>query len=641
MTLVILIGFVVIGIVQAGRGVLALTLPRRTVPTGRRAVLPLCGVALSVLGLIAGWSAGLPVPVGYAGGEGGLALGPIGGVFALVLFAIAAWSDADAPADADAPWRDLRVAAILLALIAGDAFLLGCGACLAVLLPTRLAGRGAGRNGVLSAFAIAGACVLLCVPAASTGGLLADPGFVLLRAAGGRTGPALPLLVVAAVAPLLGLWPAQGGFRHRCAFSRPWVALCGALLGQFLLLRLLLDLAGPAPTAWWGGALSALGAFGAVRAGLSALADQRAAGVVGRALSVWNNLFVVAVGFCLLARANDLPVLAGTAFDAAMLVSPTVLLGGLASLGLVQAMECEAGSGLLSRLGGLIRSMPFACALVSVPSMLLMAAPPGTGFSALWLLMHVILASPLPTPGGIAVFTFCGLLMIFGAAALAAASLLRLGSIAVLGRPRTPRGAAATDLGRAAARRYGPLLAVPVFAGLVPGAWLFLAAGRADSNAILGGEGPRHRLLVLLSPAGGGMLAPLPIALILMLGGVLAVLLARNLSLHAERPARAWEDGAPPPPPWLPFGDPATQIAPSTVGLALRQALVLPEPRSRGWGSNRLGAIRLRRWIVRSRSGGERFRSALERHAPLLGLIVLGLGLVLAASGAFGASASR
>ncbi|MCQ8278749.1 hypothetical protein NFI95_09820 [Acetobacteraceae bacterium KSS8] len=641
MNLMILIGLVLVGIVHALRGASYLVLSRSGATTKLRPILPLCGVFLCIAGLIDGWSAGLPVPVGYAGGEGGLALGPIGCLFSLMLFAIAAWSDADEPADPTAGWRDLRVSAILLSLIAGDAFLLGCGACLAALLPTRLLGRRAARNGVLAAFAIVGASVLLCAPAAPFGSLLADPGFALLREAGGSAGPLLPLLVVGAAAPLLGLWPTQGGFRHRCAFAPPWVALSGALLGQFLLLRFLLDLAGPVPSAWWGGALVALGLFGALRAGVSALDDRRAAGVVGRVLALENNLFVVAVGFCLLARANDLPVLSGTAFDAAMLLSPAVLLGGLAALGLVRAMEREAGSGLLSRLGGLIRSMPFACALLAVPFLLLAPLPPGDDFSALWLLVQVVLAAPLPAPGGVAVVALGVLALLFAAAALAAASLLRFGWIAVLGRPRTPRGAAATDLAPIAARRYAPVLFVPAFAALLPGGWLFMASGRAGSDVLLGGEGPRHPLVALLAPVGNGMLAPLPIALLLALGVALAALLARSLNLRAERTAPVWEGGAAPPPPWLPFGDPATQIAPATLGLALRQALDLPAWHPSGRLSSWLGASQARRWSAWSRQGAVWLARVLERRAPLVAMLLFGFGLVLAASGFFDMRAPR
>ncbi len=629
MTLLILIALFLLGVAIAIRGGLALLMPGAAPQRPRLAgLLPAIGVDCAVLGLGNQRSAALPIPIGYAGGDGGLALDPLSCLFALLLFATA-WFVECAPMRDRAldARRDLTVAAILLALLAGDVFLLATGAVLALLALDAGGGR-TRRLSIAAAIGIAGACALLSQRAAPSGALLAASGFAQVRAEISGGGVLLPVLALLGTVPLLGLWPAPRLLLRRAGFAPVWVPVLGSLLGLFLLVRLLLDLAGPVPSGWWGAALVLLGLGSAMRAGIDGLGQGRLRTAIGALIAVQSGLAVAAIGLCLLAKADDMPVLADSAFAAMLLFLPLSSLAGLAALSLAATMEQEAGSGLVIRLGGLAMSMPRACLVMAASLGLLGFLPPGGGFAALWLLLQCALAADLPLLAGVPVPTAILVAAIAVVASLGAASVIRLAWVAGLGRPRTPRGAAATDSQAPALRRHGAVLALALLASLLPGVWL---RGQGGSGAASGGQaGSAHPLLALVSPGGTTMLAPLPILLAvgLMLGAI--VLALRRFADQPERREPAWEGGAPPPPPWLPFGDPATQIAPRTLvlalGPALRHALGLPAVgglpvwRLPSWSRARPALLRMR---AASALAGRLLADRGERLAAVASLLLL------------------
>lgn len=587
-------------------------------------------------------AAALPIPIGVAGGSGGIGLDPLGALFLFLSFFCGASAEWWLPAGSSHARATLRllVATVALAMLAADVALLAIGGAAAILL---LGGagrrRGIVRISVVSAMCLAGACAAVAGLAAPAGTLLPDVGFSLLRSGvgSGRGGIAAilpPLLTVAAVSPLLGVWPLHGWHRRLCDRSDPHVPVLAGALGLFLLLRLLPDLAGDHVAGGCGIALIVFGVVAAGIGGWSGLGGQRAAGrlrrISGDLLAVQHGLVLVAVGISLLARANDLPVLAGSALQAALILVPVQMLAGLAVLSMAHLIEHEAGAALLARLGGLVQSMPRATALMLTGVAMLGFLPPFGGFAGLWLLIQ----SSLPTlVAGGAVMTVLAIattLAVGIIAGLSSLAWLRLIASVLLGRPRTPRGAAAQDIEGNAIRAPLALLSVPVLIGLLPGGWLRLVdplvrslASGADTDAPPWGH--------LLSPGRTATWSPLPLTLLFLLAFAACVWVVRRLAVRPERREPAWEGGFAPLPPWLPFGDPLTQAG----AAALPRALVSLLFGERSGGTVPARRRRLPGWRIsqrRIRLGASVLTGHGERRAGLLCLALLAVMLAVLVS---------
>lgn len=637
LSLLILVGLVVVLLALAASGTLGVLRPAASNPVPR-IVLPALGAVLSALGLFGGSSfSGLPLPLGFEGGSGGLELDALSCMFLLLTFLAAVFAEWSLDVEHLAlPMHRLRLGCVVLTMLAGDVFLLAIGGLLSILI----IGRGAGSSGwprrrVVSACCLLAACTLLASAGTPAGALLPDAGFLLLRGEtagieGGIGSVLLPLLVVGATGPLLGLFPWSGWQRRLCMAVPASVPTITSLLGLFLLLRLLLDLAGTAPPAGWGLLLMALGLITSLSSAYGAFAALRLRAACGAQLALQNGLVVIAVGVCLLARSDDLPTLATSAFDAAMLLIPVQLLAGLAMLRLARTVEDEAGTALLGRLGGLATAMPHAAPIVLASVSMLAFMPPAGGFGGLWLLLQSMLAAcrlgnaPLSVAGAV------GTAGIVIAVAVSVAAWLRLAAIVFLGRPRTPRGAAAQDIPRSLAIASVALLALPLLVGLVPGIWLQVMAQAARLVALSGDADPAT--LALVSPGSGSVLWPLPLALMSL--GLLGACLwtVRRLSVRPERREPAWEGGFAPPPAWLPFGDPLTQVGPAALPGALRAALtgsssaVRVPFRARFPLRSGLGLSPLLRVIRRASLGLDR---ALQHRGAASALFVLAFTLAL------------
>ena len=573
----------------------------------------LCGLAL----LAGAQSSALPLPIGLAGGSGGLQLDGLSTSFLLLAFLVGALAEAD----------PVCLAATCLTMLAGDLVLLATASALTLLaLPRAGIGRGMARTRIVAIGCVVGACALLSGLAAASGTLLPESGFSLIRAglAGGlgqRDGAVLvPLLVALGVAPLLGLWPFDAWHRRLWMNSPAWSPTLATLTGLFLLLRLLLDLAGAAPAAWYGYGLAALALVSALRAAAAALREPGLRGAVARLLAVQNALAVLGIGLCLLARADDLPVLAATALDAVLLLLPVLVLAGLAVSALAAAMEAEAGASLLVRLGGLIQSMPQATRLAALAVAMLAFLPPIGGYPAIWLLLQAMLA--VARPGGIATPAAVVLAIAWIAIVLGLAGLgwLRLAAVAALGRPRTPRGAGAQELELRLGRSVAGMLVLPGLVGLLPGVWLRLLRS-VGSGLGVGLDADPPPLLMLAAPGGTAVLSPLALGALLLaaVGGCL--LIGRRLSLQPERREPAWEGGIAAAPPWLPFGDPLTQIGSVTPRRLLGQWM---ERAARpGLQRSLLPRRMLRIALQATLSGSAGLRTLLQRRGGELALLLL------------------
>ena len=349
--------------------------------------------------------------------------------------------------------------------------------------------------------------------------------------------------------------------------------MSGALtgVGAYALLRLLLDLCGAATPAWWGLPLLVLGGASAVLGALRANLEDDVKGVLAASTVASSGFVAMALGAALAARGTDLPAPAALALGSALLLTLAhgVFKGRCCSS--AGAVGRAAGTHRLERLGGLVRAMPGTtlCALMGAAS--LAALPLSAGFAGEWLLLQALVAGLRIGDLGLqAVFAL--LIGAVGlAAALLAAASVRLVGVAFLSRPRTPRAAAAVEAPRQERLASAALVALAVLLGLVPALGLSLADGAV--RALAGVSVPRAGVLTVGPQAEAPGYMPLGIVLLLALAAGGAVCWLRAFGVPGERRGPAWEGGGGAPPPWLPFGDPATQYGPVSFAQPLLRVL--------------------------------------------------------------------
>jgi hydrogenase-4 component B len=512
----------------------------------------------------------LELPIGPPGLSLHFALDPLSAFFLIVVFlaatAIAAFQANTTPVPAAASVRMtvFALAGAAVVLLAAD------GVCLAIGLAIMCGGawlpRGdrRARPALLIPFLMLAAMALLA-PFGS--GLRFDA--IHAAPAGAGRAAAAAALTIAAVA---GLSWSGSDARHRTwepsAHQSPTVsastvdALAAGVLipsGSYLLLRLIADLSGAAIQTWYGFVLLLGGGAVAV---LQGWASARHPGIDGSAACLMRRqagLAATGAGLALIARAADLPGAASFALGATFLSAAGGSVCGVLTSLAVHAVGVSAGTVRLSRLGGLVHTMPGTSAALSAGLLGLSAVPPGLGFAALWLLFEAVLSAP--RTGGL---VFQLPLALAGAglalsAALATAAAVRLIGVAVLGRPRTPRGAAAHERQSPSRTILLVLAATSVLAGMLPGTVLWALAGSAirmltgaPSGAIIG--------FGVLSPSTASPnYQALPVFALVALATWAAVLVAR-WSRKEPKTAGPWSDGMQPPI-GLPFGEPSAQSA--------------------------------------------------------------------------------
>jgi formate hydrogenlyase subunit 3/multisubunit Na+/H+ antiporter MnhD subunit len=543
------------------------------------------GTLLALTFLLAGApEASLHLPFGLPGRGLWLGLDGLSG-FLLLLLMLAGTASAVAALDEDsptAPFFPPFLGSMALTLLAADAFALLLGfelmslASFALVLTRHRESET--RSAALLYIGMAALGAACLVPAF---GLLAPPDFDLTFAAmrahppeGWRALAVLVLVLVGAgskagLAPLhVWLPPA-----HAAAPSHVSALMSGATtkVALYVAIRVLFDICGPAQPLWWSAALLVAGAAGAVLGGLRANIEHDLKSVL--ACSTIENLGLVAIGLGLAfaARAVDLPELAALALGGALLHA--MAHGLFKTLLFIGAGAVQHGGGTrqLRLLGGLIHRMPVTTACVLAGAASLAALPPSSGFAGEWTLFQAVLGSP--RVGGLGFQTMVAVvaLLMALAVALAAAAAVRLVGVAFLGRPRSPRAAAADEVGRPTQAAMIALAALSGLIGLFPGAVLALAS---PALRLLTGSDMSGRARLVLSPqlhAPGYW--PLAVAVLLGLAAAFAVWLLRTRAVQGHRRGPAWDCGFGTPPPWLPFGDPATQYGPASFSQPLRRML--------------------------------------------------------------------
>jgi formate hydrogenlyase subunit 3/multisubunit Na+/H+ antiporter MnhD subunit len=422
---------------------------------------------------------------------------------------------------------------------------------------------------LLSGLGLLGAFALLASGGLSFAGIRTAP------PEGLRAGLVLLLLIVGAgskagLAPF-HLWLPVA---HPAAPTAASALMSAAMVkvALYLLLRGLLDLAGPAQPAWWGVPLLALGAATALIGGLRANLERDIKAILACSTLENVGLIAIGIGLVLIFRGADLRPLAALALGFVLLHAlvhaafKTLLFLGAGAVALL------AGSRDPDRLGGLIQRMPVVAAVVALGAASAAALPPFSGFSSEWLFLQAMVQAwrvadmPLQLLGA-ATLAVAGL-----AVALSAAAMVRLFGLVFLGRPRTPRAAGAaeaTGLLRLALILPAALTALLAVFGAPA---LSLAGGAA--RLLLGPAAalPVNGMGFALGEAGA---AYLPWMAALLLLGLAALLLAaaRRVSPAAYATAPAWDGGYGPPPPHLPFGEPRTQLAAAGAGQPLGRML--------------------------------------------------------------------
>ena len=471
-------------------------------------------VVLMVVALAAGADlTTLELPIGPAGTAMHLALDPLAASFLLALFLVI-------PCANRAP---LPLAALALTVLAGDGFTLGVG--LLVL----------GGIALLRPAAFAVVCLTVALALA---GSPAD--FAAIRAAPPEGWPAAAVLLLVL---------AGAGMVSRLSTT----------IAVYLVLRVLFDLCGAGQPLWWGVPLLLAGA------GIAAICSLRAAlaDTLHKVLSVGSlhqvGMATMALGVALFARAVDLPSVASRALAAAWLAVVCQMLCHTLLLMCADAVEIGAGTRRLDLMGGLIHRMPVTARCCLVGLFTLAVLPPGLGFAAFWLLFQSLIATARIGDFGVQLLVLVVAALTALSVGLMALATVRLFGVVFIGRPRTPRAAVAEEAPRPVRLVLIGLTASLALLGLLPA--LVLLPTIAWTHAA------SDQWLVLSTGGEATGYAPIAVAALLAL---VAFAVLRVLRRPGEQREPAWSGGFTAPPPWLPFGDPATQAGPASFVGPLR-----------------------------------------------------------------------
>ncbi len=589
------------------------TKPRRREPLAAAAAM-VCAAALAVLLLSA-----ITRPVGLlllAPGIG-IALDAVNLVPLVILFAAALATYAHGRAGGAGPVEKSPLllgplaAGWALALLAADALTLTLGLLAGHLTVWVIAGRRDDAAALLATLLAGLAALLLALDLQSGSGH--GPSFAAMRAlppGGWRAALVLfatlgSVLIQALRLPLLRLPPAATAL----------IAAAVPALIVYLAMRLLLDLAGPAQPLAWGVPVLLAGIGCGLAGGARALQAADVSALLAAATLGQVGLSLLGLGVVAMARAADQPDLAAFALAGTLVqllahaAFKTLLVLGAASV------RHAAGTETLAALGGVARGMPITTACLLAGAAALASLPVSAGFLGVWMLLQSLYAAA--RLGGTAVqwLVLAAALAVGLVAAFLAFAALRLVGVGLLGRPRIPRTAGAIEPPRPARAILVTLAGVTVALGAWP-APLFGLAAPAVRALTLTPLGFSDTWLAITPPLDTAGLQPLGLAALLAALVAIAWLLGR--SAPAARAAPRWAGGDAPPPPWLPFGDPALQI--DAAGFSNAIATVGIDA-GRGWiGAADRFAPRLRPAL---RHGAARWQPVLRRYRLALGLAAL------------------
>ena len=614
-------------------GLLLFSAVGAALPSRARRAIGLGGAGLSglaailvLLALVAGDSpVQLGLPLGLPGSQFRLLLDPLSGFFALLVFSLGTaavvYATEAEPAGSQGSLAAILVAVASLALVAlaGDALVFATGLALAG-AATWTAGRTdasghAARSILLPT--LLGAAAVVAVDWLQ-GGDDGSVGFATARAVQSPDARAVLtwIALIVGMAPLAGLTPL-----HRSRSSAiETTALVGTAvlegaatpLAFYALLRVTSALAGRPLPAWCGVALLLLGVASVLIGGIRATRGDTLPDILTAGTARHAGVTATALGLAVVARALDLPQVAALALAAVLMAAAVQAICGTLGVLCASAIHHGAATRHLARLGGTIHTMP-VCTLGLLVGLFGMAAPPpGPGFAGFWLLFQALLAeTQAASPALQTVFVIAAAALGFGAA-LSVIALVRLIGVVCLGRPRTPRTAAAKPLSRAAATPLLCLTGGSVCLGAFVGLILQMLVNPAIHDILGANLGPQASLLGVAVGPGGRGYAALPVSALLALAWGAAVRVRRRLQPADIRAGPAWDGGFAASSPWLPFGDPLMQ----TTGTGFT-------PLTEDWPS----PLHSVRWPTRSLAGSAK-RAALSGTAAAIVILALLLAIM-------------
>jgi len=475
---------------------------------------------------------------------------------------------------------------------------------------------GAVMAAAVSPFFVAGGAVLLALESTSRGravwSMLPALAYVLLSSLPG-SGGFFALTIMA-----LALWSSSlRAGRHGSDSVAALAAGCGAI---DLLLRGLDQIA--APPVWVGEGVATFGLFGLGFGALAALRARDAGQGLALLVRSWTGRVVFAAGAALVAKAQDLPTVAQVLVQSVLLAQVGSVFVWVAVSGALRLIVAGAGSSDLAALGGMARLMPRAGAIFGLGLVAASSLPPFVGFSSVWLMVQGVLAMPDASP--LETGTAIGVLGVLAVAlTLEAIAALRLGALVLLGRPRRPRSAGAADSARmavalcASAVALGGGVLIAWMPGLVLRPFAAVVARLSDGDGLAAWASVR-------GPDGTQGFSPLVFGLLgCCVAAGLQVLRVRRPEAPAE--IMMWQEGQEPPPPWLIFGEPGTQLGVGTLFDTTRSILRADVLFSR------VIALRLRgtRGMAIFLRGADRCSAALRAWGGSVFLLVLACALAV------------
>ena len=535
----------------------------------------LSGLAATVVlvALIAGdGPAQLWLPIGLPGSPFRLLLDPLSGFFALLVFSIGTAAAAYAT-EADSAGLPVSlgavvvgVAALALVALAGDALVFAtalalAGGAISMAGRTEASAHHAARSILLPT--LLGAAAVVAVDWLQ-GGDTGSAGFAAARAV--QSPEALAVLswiaLVLGMAPLAGLAPlhrsASGTAETTALVGTAVLEGAASPLAFLALLRVTPALTGRPLPAWCGVALLLLGVASMLIGGIRATRGDTLGDILTNGTARHAGLTAMALGLAIVARTLDLPQVAALALAALLVGAAIQAICGTLGVLCASAIQDSAATRHLARLGGLIHRMPVCTICLLIGLFGLAVPPPGPGFAVFWLLFQALLAATQAAgPALQAVFVTAVAALGLGAA-LSVIALVRLIGVVCLGRPRTPRTAAARPLPRAAARPLLCLVVGSLCLGAFVGLVLQMLVNPAIHDILGAGLGPQASLRGVAAPGGGGY-AALPLSALLALAWGAAVLVRRRLQPAEIRAGPAWDGGFAASSPWLHAGDPLMQ----------------------------------------------------------------------------------
>jgi hydrogenase-4 component B len=359
-------------------------------------------------------------------------------------------------------------------------------------------------------------------------------GDVLARGSGVQVAIALAALVgmgtKAGVMPLHSWLPRA----HPIAPAPVSALMSGMMIkvAVYGLVRVLVDWLGVLPL-WFGVLVLALGALSAVGGVVYALFQHDLKRLLAFHSIENVGIIVLGLGACLLLRARGADTWAALALAAALLHTLNhAVFKSLLFLG-AGAFERAVGSLDLDRLGGLLRRMPWTGGAFFVGSLAIAGVPPLNGFASEWLTLQALVHVPAYGGLGDGLAGALALAALAATAAFAVLCFVKVVGLVLLGPPRRPAVADASEAPLPMRAALVVLALACVVLGVVPGLLIGSLAGLAPWPA------PVPTAFALHLP-GTGSLPTVGIALVL---GLLTPTFFLLRGRRVAAPAPSWACG--------------------------------------------------------------------------------------------------